>query len=222
MHKYKTESKQTWQVIKEITGKQKTKSNLLPREIKVDKTIIQNPQEVAKEFNNFFTSFRPTLAGNISDIEKSFQDFFTSHNQKMQFEELNFDEFEEAFKSLKRSKAAGFDGLSSNIIINAYDSFKNILFHIFKISIKQGTFPDSLKIAKVTPIFNSGAKDNGSNYRPISIVPVFSKVLERIMYNRVYNHLDSKGLLYEKQLGFQRNNSTEHAILQLTRYCKFF
>ena len=47
--------------------------------------------------------------------------------------------------------------------------------------------------------------------------PVFSKVLERIMYNRVYNHLDSKGLLYEKQFGFQRNNSTEHAIFQLTR-----
>ena len=46
---------------------------------------------------------------------------------------------------------------------------------------------------------------------------LFSKVLERIMYNRVYNDLDFKGLLYEKQFGFQRNNSTEHAILQLTR-----
>ena len=94
---------------------------------------------------------------------------------------------------------------------------KNILFHIFKVSIKQGIFPDSLKITKITPIFKSGAKDNASNYRPISILPVFSKVLERIMYNRVYNHLNSKGLLYEKQFGFQRNNSTEHAILQLTR-----
>ena len=94
---------------------------------------------------------------------------------------------------------------------------KNILFHVFKVSIKQGIFPDSLKIAKVTPIFKSGAKDNISSYRPISILPVLSKVLERIMYNRVYNHLDSKGLLYEKQLGFQRNNSTEHAILQVTR-----
>ena len=94
---------------------------------------------------------------------------------------------------------------------------KNILFHVFKVSIKQGIFPDSLKIAKVTLIFKSGAKDNVSNYRPISILPVFSKVLEKMMYNGVYNHLDSKGLLYEKQFGFQRNNSTEHAILQLTR-----
>ena len=94
---------------------------------------------------------------------------------------------------------------------------KNILFHVLKVSIKQGIFPDSLTITKVTPIFKSGAKDSVSNYRPISILPVFSKVLKRIMYNRVYNHLDSKGLLYEKQFGFQRNNPTEHAILQLTR-----
>ena len=114
----------------------------------------------------------------------------------MLFEELKFDEFEEAFKCLKRNKA------SSNITIDACDSLKNILFHIFKVSIKQGIFPDRLKIAKVTPIFKSGAKDNVSNYRPISILPVFSKVLKRIMYNRVYNHLDCKGLLYEKQFGF--------------------
>ena len=172
---------------------------------------------VAKEFNKLFTSVGQTLVRNIAATEKLFQDFFTSHNERMQFEELNFDESEEAFISLKRNKAAGFDDLSSNNIIDAYDSLKNILFHVFKVSIKQGIFPDNLKIAKVTLIFKSGAKDNVSNYRPISILPVFSKVLERIMYNRVYNHLDSKGLLYEKQFGFQRNNSTEHAILQLTR-----
>ena len=64
-------------------------------------------------------------------------------------------------------------------------------------------------------MFKSG--DNVSNYRPLSILPLFSKVSERIMYNRFYNHLDSKGVLYEKQFGFQRNNSTEHAILQLIR-----
>ena len=99
----------------------------------------------------------------------------------MQFEQLNFDEFEEAFKSLKRNKAAGFDDLSSNIIIDAYDSLKNILFHVFKVSMQQGIFPDSLKIAKVTPTFTSSGKNNVRNYRPISVLPVFSKVLERIV-----------------------------------------
>ena len=132
----------------------------------------------------------------------------------MQFEELNFDEFEEVFEGLKRNKHAGFDVLSCKFIFDAYD---NILFHVAKISIQQGIFPDSLKIAKVTLILKSSDKDNISNYLPISILPVFSKVLESIMYNRVYNHLDSKCLLNEKQLPCQWNNSTEHSKVQLTR-----
>ena len=65
------------------------------------------------------------------------------------------------------------------MINDAYDSLKNILFHVFKVSIKQGIFPESLKIARVTPIFKSGGKDNESNYRPISILPVFSKVFQK-------------------------------------------
>ena len=72
LYKYKTNSKRTWQVMNEITGKQKTKSNLLPQQIKVDKTIIQNPQGIAKEFNKFFTSVGPKLAKQIPNTEKTF------------------------------------------------------------------------------------------------------------------------------------------------------
>ena len=88
--------------------------------------------------------------------------------------------------------------LWSKIIIDAYDRLKDILFHVFKVSIQWGIFLDYLKIAEVSLIFKSGDKDNVSNYRPVSILSIFLKVLERIMYGRVYNHLDSKGLLYEK------------------------
>ena len=73
--------------MKEITNKQNTKSNILPREIKVDESIIQNPQEIAKGFNKFFTSIGSTLAGKFPETQKLFPDFLTSHNEKMQFEE---------------------------------------------------------------------------------------------------------------------------------------
>ena len=188
--------------MKEITGKQKTKSNLLPQEIKVDKTIIENPQHIAKEFNKIFYFCWANIGEESPEHWKTFLDFLTFHYEKMHFTELNFDEFEEVFKSLKRNKVAGFDDFKSNAVANGYDSLKNILFHAFKVSIQQGIFPDSPKIAKVTPIFKSGDKDNASNYCLISILSVFSKVLERIMCNTVNNHLDSKGLLYEKQFGF--------------------
>ena len=70
--------------MKEITGKQKTKSNFLSQETKVDETIIQNSQNIAEEFNNFFTSVGSKLAKKIPSIEKKFQDFLTFHNEKMQ------------------------------------------------------------------------------------------------------------------------------------------
>ena len=111
----------------------------------MDKTIIQNSQKIAKEFNYNFTSVRPKLANKIHNTEKIFYGFLTSDNEKVQFEELNLDEFEESFKSLKRNKATGFDDLSSNIINDVIDSFKNILFHVFKVPVQQGIFPHSLK-----------------------------------------------------------------------------
>ena len=72
-----------------------------------------------------------------------------------------------------------------------------------------------MKIAKVTPLLKSGDVEDATNYRPISVLPVFSKILERIMYNRIYKHLKNNNLLFDKQFGFQLNNSTEHSILQL-------
>lgn len=78
---------------------------------------------------------------------------YNKKNEKINFLESEFDESMKAFKSLGQSKAASFDDVSSNIIIDAYDKLKNILFHVFKVSIKQGIFAESLKIAKVTPLF---------------------------------------------------------------------
>ena len=90
-----------------------------------------------------------------------------------------------------------------------------ILKHIFNISLGKGVFPDKLKIARVTPIFKKGNDTLITNYRPISVLPCFSKLLERIMYNRLYKFLIENKILYQKQFGFQNAHSTEHAILQL-------
>ena len=83
--------------MKEITGKQKRKWNLLPQEIKVDKTIIQNPQDIIKEFNKFFTSVESKFTQKNPQHWKKIQEFLTSHNEKMQFEDLNFDEFNKEY-----------------------------------------------------------------------------------------------------------------------------
>ena len=120
-----------------------------------------------------------------------------------------------AFKSLKSNKSSGIDDINPNIIISSYNELVIPLFHICKMSLKQGLFPEKLKIAKVIPLFKSEEPEFVDNYRPISILPAFSKILERVMYNRIYTHVEK--LLYTKQFGFQKNCSVEYATLELTK-----
>ena len=215
LRKYQFDSKKTWQIMKEINGKLKQKAINLPKILKIGSNTLSNKNDIAKEFNNFFTNVGPKLAEKIPLVQQSFEDYLSQSETSMDNDELSFEEFETAFKSLKRNKASGVDDLSCNVIIDTYDYIKLPLFNIFQTSIREGVFPDKLKIAKVTPVFKAGDATSLGNYRPISILPVFSKVLERIMYNRVYNFLTKNNLLFSRQFGFQKNTSTEHAILQL-------
>ena len=94
-------------------------------------------------------------------------------------------------------------------------SFIQTFAAYFNLSIQTGIFPDELKIASVTPIIKGGENWNLGNYRPISVFSCFSKILERIMYNRLYKYLTDNNILYKKQFGFQTGHSTEHAVIQL-------
>ena len=86
---------------------------------------------------------------------------------------------------------------------------------IFNLSINTGVYPDSLKIAKVIPIFKNGSKSSVNNYRPISILSPINKIFEKIIYSRLIKYIDKFNLLYKYQYGFRKNHSTEHALLEL-------
>ena len=212
---YKNNIKKTWQVIKEITGKIKFKMAALPRRIIINNQEIYDEKTIANNFNNFFTNIGPNLASKIQTTTNSFKRYLKTNNSILGNSFLTDKEFEEAYFSLKINKSPGYDDISFNVIKHIYEYICIPLKHIFQLSVSQGIFPDSLKIAKVTPIFKSGEVTNLSNYRPISVLPCFSKMLEKIMYNKIYQHLRDNNLLYNKQFGFQKNNSTDHAIMQL-------
>ena len=75
-----------------------------------------------------------------------------------------------------------------------------------------GIFPQKLKVGKVSPIFKKGDVQLFDNYRPISVLPIFGKIFEKIIYNRLYSFLTSEGMMYKKQFGFRKHHSTAHAI----------
>ena len=117
--------------------------------------------------------------------------------------------------SLKMSKSTGGDDISFNVIKNSFGELSDILGYVFNLSSQTGIFPDRLKIAKVTPVFKTSDLKETSNFRPISVLPCFSKILERTMDSRLYSCLVNEKMLYLKQFGFQKGHSTKHGIAQL-------
>ncbi|XP_047142746.1 uncharacterized protein LOC124817010 [Hydra vulgaris] len=188
----------------------------IPHTSKIGKTILTESNDIAIELNKHFTTIGTKLSNSIPNInDKHVNDAQNLSNSNINYTEVTYTEFDDAFKSLKKNKATGYDGINGNIIIDSYDIIKNILYKIFRASIIQGSLPDYLKIAKIIPVFKTGEHINMNNYRRISILSFFSKIIERIMHNRIYTYLIENKLLYENQ--FKWNNSTEHAVLQLTR-----
>ena len=106
-------------------------------------------------------------------------------------------------------------GVSFNIITKCFGDLCEPLKFLFNLSMVKGIFLDDLKIAKVTPIYKADNSSNVSNYRPISVPLCFSKMLERIMHNRLQKYLKVQNILYDKQFGFQTGHSTDHSIAQL-------
>ena len=101
------------------------------------------------------------------------------------------------------------------VIKLSIDKILEPLTEIINLSLESGCFPDALKIAKVLPIFKSGDPERFENYRPISILPAFSKLFEKVVYNRIYRFLTDYNLLHNNQFGFRRNHSTPMALIQL-------
>ena len=151
----------------------------------------------------------------IPESQRKFHQYLNQHETFIGEGNLIDDEVKEALRSLKPNKSPGYDNISSNVVSETSDVFFTPLKYIFNLSLQQEIFPENLKIAKVSPIYKKDEEFLLTNYRLISVLPCFSKLLERIMYNRLFKQLSENSILYEKQFGFQTSHSTEHAILLL-------
>ena len=181
----------------------------------IDGCEIFDQNKIAHDFNKFFTGIGPKLASSIASSSKDFKEFLSSVSTSLDEYLLQDEELNEAFNSLKANKSPGFDDISSTIVKRCRENIFNPIKHVFSLSLKQGIFPENLKIARVSPIFKKDEKFLFTNYRPISVLPCSSKLLEKIMNNRLYKYLSESNYLYEKQSGFRAAHSTDHAVIQL-------
>ena len=113
---------------------------------------------------------------------------------------LSINELKDAFISVQTNISPVHGEISFNVIKSSFGSLSKLLLHIFRLSLEEEIFPDGLKIAKVTPIFKAGDESDFDNYRPISLLSCFSKIPEKIMYKRLFNHLSEHYLLCQKEV----------------------
>ena len=121
-------------------------------------------------------------------------------------------EISKILSKMKAKKSSGWDNLSSQFIKLIGNDILVPLTIKFNQSLESGIFPETMKLAKIIPLYKSKEASELSNYRPISILPTLSKVLERLIYNRVYSFLTRENLLHKSQYGFRHKHSTINAV----------
>ena len=211
-----TSSKKIWKHIKNVTysSKQNESSSGLLRAHSSQLTS-------ANMANNFFANVGKCLADKVRNRSQDLSNVPITCNASLtSFALLDTDEteVERIIMSLKDDCAVGWDNISNKII----KQFRHILVppltYIFRTCLSIGFFPECLKKAVIIPVYKSGSKDQVTNYRPISLLPAMSKILEKIINIRLYKYLEDKSILSERQFGFRPKLSAADAVHQLTDY----
>ena len=203
--KFQGGTKKTWHIMKEVIGKYGIDKSSFP-----EKTEIVGETKIGNEFNKFFMNIGIKLTQKIPQPLTRIESYTNRVNSEMKNKTITVNELKEAFYYLKTNKNPCYGDISYNVVKNGFKELYDPLLHIFNLSSSSGIFWDSLKIGKVTPIYKAG---DSSNYRLISVLPCFSKILKRIIYNRVYTYLQKYKILCYKQFGFQAGHCTSHACI---------
>ena len=138
------------------------------------------------------------MSQNIPQRLKCFENYMNSLNSEKKNKTITVNELKEALYSLKTNKSAVYDDIIYNVVKNCFGVLCDPLLHIVNLSSSSGIFTDSLKILKVTSIYKADDSTDLSNCRPISALLCFSKILERLIYNRVYTCLQENKILFCK------------------------
>jgi hypothetical protein len=180
---------------------------------------MKDPEKVVDVFSSFFLSIAENL--NLHQVGKEdanafLKDAFPCEFHGMKIVPTSEAEIKSIILSLKSKNLSGYVQITCKILKAYAFLISGPLSHIFNHSLNTGVFPDCLKISIVKPLFKKGDKSSMTNYRPISLLTVFSKVLEKIMYNRLSHHMHTNNILVPEQFGFRQGKSTENAAFKLT------
>ena len=209
--------KKTWALVNELRGKRK--SGIKPPFIINNQRII-NRRVIANEFNKYFVSL-------ASDMNKSKYDNASGalpinpvtcfsaflhgapKSSSIYMSDCTEEEVMNIINGLENGKASD---IPINVIKRSAQLICPIITRGMNDCMRSGKFPDKLKIGKITPIFKKSNPEHLENYRPVSTLPIFGKIFEKVIYERLYSYLTSQNVINPQQFGFRKGHSTSHAL----------
>ena len=183
-------------------------------------TRIKDDVSIAEVFDKHFTGLTESLVDKTatqfnSKTLKSFVSKRNTSDVKPASPTITPNQAKNLIEAIPSGKATGMDGVSARILKIAAPAIVPSLAKLVNICIARGTFPTAWKEAKVTPIHEQNSKSDKNNYRPISVLPVLSKIFERHLHNSLSAFLKDNNLLYSLQSAFRRYHSTETALIEI-------
>ena len=217
---HKNNIKQTWNTIS-VTLNKHRKNRDIPEKIVYNDKTLTNEQEIANSFNSFFASVGAQLSSSIeqSDNIPSFEKYLDSNTRSdPNFRFIPVDEklVLALITNLPNKTSSGIDNISNKLLKQIKYIIMQPLTLIINQSLTSGIYPDKFKISKVTPLHKKDDRTAISNYRPISLLPTMSKIIERVIHSQLYAYFNENNLITEQQYGFRPRHSTELAALKLT------
>uniref|UniRef100_A0A1B6KD14 Reverse transcriptase domain-containing protein n=2 Tax=Cicadellinae TaxID=33370 RepID=A0A1B6KD14_9HEMI len=215
-------SKALWNVINnERRGKHQLQPNIC---LSVNGKHVDNPTQTADHFNTFFTEVAElTLKQNNcspgdADDNENYETPLNYVDKSLYLTPTCINEVRNIINALKSKSSSGVDEYSSKIVKHCSEELMPPLVSIINKSFSLGEFPTALKLSKVYPKHKKGSTLEVQNYRPISLISTFSKIIEKIALHRLMAHLKQENLITEKQHGFLKGKSTSSAIISLVEH----
>ncbi len=210
--------KKTWSLINSLTGKNNKSTSIT--EILVNNNSVSDSKLIAESFNEYFVNISPSLATEASEEvlaqhTSSYENSNPSLDTTFRFHSIEVNNIVLALTNLKVNKSTGLDKIPAKVLRLSADIIAPSLTYIFNLSLYTGIYIVEWKRARVIPIYKSEDRRKCENYRPISILPIVSKVFEREVFRQLYAYLSNNSLLSKFPSGFQPKHSTLSALIQM-------
>ena len=211
---FKSQTKKLWELINEISGKKRDKSTLIEY-LHIGDIREYGAKRISNTFAKYFSQVGKNFARKIPSSNTSISDYLRhlqSNKASIYLNPTDICEIKKIVAKLPSKRSSGYDNISIILLKDIVASIAEVLCVIFNKSLELGEFPSTMKLAEVVPLYKGKEHYLETNYRPISLLTTISKVLEKIVYQRIYSFLQNTGQLYENQYGFREAHSCEHAI----------